>query len=118
MLRPPRDAILCLRNRVNTQSRSERRRAEAAIVRNQRDDRHFRAILAATLREDSCFVDVGANVGEVLEAAIRLAPRGHHVAFEPIPGLASDLARRFPRASVHAAAAADRSGRATFHWIK
>jgi FkbM family methyltransferase len=54
------------------------------------------AALAARLAEDACYVDVGSNRGQVLREAVRIAPRGAHVAFEPIPALAAEVAREFP----------------------
>jgi FkbM family methyltransferase len=54
------------------------------------------AVLAAVLAADSTYVDVGANRGQVLREAVRVAPRGRHVAFEPIPELADRLAQELP----------------------
>jgi FkbM family methyltransferase len=54
------------------------------------------AILASVLRSDATYVDVGANRGQILREAVRVAPRGRHLAFEPIPSVAADLARAFP----------------------
>jgi FkbM family methyltransferase len=54
------------------------------------------AILAGVLRSDTMFVDVGTNRGQILREAVRLAPAGSHVAFEPIPALADEVARSFP----------------------
>jgi FkbM family methyltransferase len=54
------------------------------------------AVLGAVLHSDSSYVDVGCNRGQVLREAVRLAPRGRHFAFEPIPALADVLAREFP----------------------
>ncbi len=54
------------------------------------------AILAGVLRSDSTFVDVGTNRGQILREAVRLAPSGRHIAFEPIPALADEVARAFP----------------------
>ncbi len=54
------------------------------------------AILAGVLRSDTMFVDVGTNRGQILREAVRLAPVGRHVAFEPIPALADEVARSFP----------------------
>jgi FkbM family methyltransferase len=54
------------------------------------------AVLASTLRSDATYVDVGANRGQILREAVRVAPRGRHIAFEPIPTLAADLVRAFP----------------------
>lgn len=90
----------------------------SSVRRNERDDRHLAAILAAVLRPDSAAVDVGANVGGVLREIVRLAPHGRHLAFEPIPQLAQRLAHEYPAVDVHAAAAADRTGKTTFQWIE
>jgi FkbM family methyltransferase len=61
-----------------------------------REEIGIAAILAGALRDDATYVDVGANRGQVLAEAVRVAPRGRHVAFEPIPGVAAELARAFP----------------------
>jgi FkbM family methyltransferase len=54
------------------------------------------AVLAALLSSDGAYVDVGSNRGQVLREAVRIAPAGRHLAFEPIPALAAELAREFP----------------------
>jgi FkbM family methyltransferase len=54
------------------------------------------AVLAASLRPDSLYVDIGTNRGQVLGEAVRVAPRARHIAFEPIPALAEVIASRFP----------------------
>jgi len=53
------------------------------------------AVLAATLRGDSTYVDIGANRGQLLGEAARVAPSGRRIAFEPIPGLAAELRLKF-----------------------
>ena len=55
------------------------------------------AVLASTLRADATYVDVGTNRGQVLREALGVAPQGRHVAFEPIPELAVEVAREFPQ---------------------
>jgi FkbM family methyltransferase len=55
------------------------------------------AVLASALRSDSTYVDIGTNRGQVLREAVRVAPRGRHIAFEPIPDLAAQLAASFPQ---------------------
>jgi FkbM family methyltransferase len=61
-----------------------------------REEIAMRAVLASTLTSDATYVDVGANRGQILREAVRLAPRGRHLAFEPIPAVAAELAREFP----------------------
>ena len=62
----------------------------------QREAVGISAALAVTLGGTGIYVDVGANRGQVLQEAVRIAPEVRHIAFEPIPGLAAELARRFP----------------------
>jgi FkbM family methyltransferase len=73
-----------------------------------REDLAMEAILASTLRRDDTFVDVGTNRGQVLRDAVRIAPGGRHVAFEPIPSLAAEIAGAFPDVDCRAIAIADR----------
>jgi FkbM family methyltransferase len=72
----------------------------AAVDRNaliaQREAIGMGAVLAALLRGDSMYVDVGTNRGQVLAEAARIAPSASLVAFEPIPSLAAEVAQRFP----------------------
>jgi FkbM family methyltransferase len=53
-------------------------------------------VLAGSLREDSLYVDVGANRGQVLADAVRVAPQASQIAFEPIPRLAAELQSQYP----------------------
>jgi FkbM family methyltransferase len=80
--------------------RLERPEVLAAVYANAREELHeeiaITAILASALRSDGTYVDVGTNRGQVLGEAVRVAPRGRHVAFEPIPALAAEVARAFP----------------------
>ena len=52
--------------------------------RNLRDDGRLSALIRALPSDANC-VDIGANVGSVLEEMVRAAPHGQHVAFEPLP---------------------------------
>jgi FkbM family methyltransferase len=61
-----------------------------------REEIAIAAILPAVLRSDATFVDVGTNRGQILREAVRLAPAGRHIAFEPIPALAEELSSSFP----------------------
>jgi FkbM family methyltransferase len=63
---------------------------------SQREEIAIAAILAATLAGDDIYVDVGTNRGQLLSEAVRIAPLGRHIAFEPIPELAEEVRRAFP----------------------
>ena len=80
----------------------------------ERDDAHMRVALAVVMGADANGVDVGAHVGDFLDVMLRVAPRGHHVAFEARASAAESLRTRFPKAEVHAVAVSDRAGTADF----
>jgi FkbM family methyltransferase len=69
---------------------------DAAARAAQREAIGIDAVLAACLRGSGVYVDVGTNRGQVLREAVRVAPAAAHIAFEPIPGLAAEVAREFP----------------------
>jgi FkbM family methyltransferase len=89
----------------------------ADVHRNVREDAALAGVLAFTLGRDSCCVDVGSHGGRVLQEMLRCAPEGRHIAFEPIPALARDLARRFPTVDVRESALADVDGSTTFEHV-
>jgi len=82
--------------------------------RAERDELAIAAILAAGLREGSTYVDVGSNRGQVLRDAVRIAPAARHVAFEPIPALAAEIARELPSVDCRELALGATPGRARF----
>lgn len=79
-----------------------------------REELAIRAILAAALPRDATYVDVGANRGQVLREAVRVAPAGRHLAFEPIPTLAASLAASFAGVDCRRRALGDHAHTATF----
>jgi FkbM family methyltransferase len=86
---------------------------DAGARKNHRDDAALRRLIRG-LPDDADCVDVGANVGHILDAMVRGCPQGRHVAFEPVPRLNADLRRRFPGVDVRAQAVADAPGRTAF----
>lgn len=84
---------------------------------NRRYDKCTMRIMARVLAPDSNAVDVGCHTGQMLKRILSLAPRGRHFAFEPIPGLAQELRRRFPAVAVHEIALSETDGVATFQHV-
>jgi len=82
--------------------------------RVQADDVAIGAILASALAGGGDYVDVGTNRGQILAEAVRVSPRGKHVAFEPIPALADRVAAAFPGVEVRRKAIGVTPGRAQF----
>jgi FkbM family methyltransferase len=86
-------------------------------LRDARDNAFVRAMMRKTLKRDSACVDIGAHCGFFLGQFFEFAPDGRHYAFEPIPGMFSDLSRRFPRAEVFDCALSDHNGEAGFLFV-
>jgi FkbM family methyltransferase len=82
--------------------------------RDEQEALAIRAVLASVLRADATYVDVGTNRGQVLRDAVRIAPTGRHVAFEPIPELAAVVERDFPAVECRRMALGARAGEAQF----
>jgi FkbM family methyltransferase len=85
--------------------------------RDRRDMRRLRTLLAATLAADDSCIDIGAHDGAVLRHIVRQAPRGRHLAYEPLPELAALLKRDFPAVEVRNAAVSDQAAERTFHRV-
>jgi FkbM family methyltransferase len=77
----------------------------------------MRVVLAGLLGPGSRCVDGGANRGRITQWLVDFAPRGDHIAVEPIPDLAHELARRFPSVEVHCAALGEHAARADFTYF-
>lgn len=71
-------------------------------------------LLRQRIQPDWSCIDGGAHIGSVLARLVRLAPRGTHMAFEPIPWKARWLRRRYPSVEVRAVALAEEPGEVSF----
>jgi FkbM family methyltransferase len=97
--------------RVERPARAARRMLLPAHVRADiRDHELLVALMERELREDSDCLDVGAHASSVLREIVRLAPRGRHVAWEPLPAFAARLRGEFPGVVVREAALTDEAG--------
>jgi FkbM family methyltransferase len=85
--------------------------------RDNQDMRNLNLLMRYWLQPDACCVDIGANHGDVLAEIVEVAPRGHHMAFEPLPHLAAELRAKFPDVDVREVALADRRGREDYVFV-
>lgn len=101
-------------------ARNAVRQARRLIGRFRPDplDEQTVALLSRVLRPDSNCIDVGAHRGAILKHILRLAPRGHHIAIEPLPRFANQLRSRFPQVTVHEAALANGDGTVEFQHVE
>lgn len=109
-----RVAALSDRLGVGVSARRLHRSFSPLARRNHRDDVNLQLLLAHVLARDSNCIDVGAHSGDVLADIVRLAPDGHHIAFEPLPLQAGALRARFPQVDVRNAAVGACAGNADF----
>jgi hypothetical protein len=72
-----------------------------AVRKNREYDRLTLELIRRVVVPSAVTVDAGANEGLILAELLRVAPRGRHHAFEPIPTLADRLRRQFPTSIVH-----------------
>ncbi|HEU5377725.1 MAG TPA: FkbM family methyltransferase [Ktedonobacteraceae bacterium] len=91
-------------------------RREYGKQRAERQQLHL--LLQSLLKEDSNCIDIGAYRGRILAEIIRVAPRGNHIAYEPLPHLNQRLERRFPGVDVRQAAVSNENGETTFVYVK
>ena len=94
--------------------REARSSFDPTMRRVLRDEHAMRVVLATALRGDGNAIDVGANRGETLAMIVAVAPGGRHIAYEPIPALAEQLAAEFPGVDVRNAACSYEAGSAEF----
>lgn len=68
------------------------------------------------LVKESCnCIDVGCHLGSMLSTIVRLAPQGHHIAFEPTPYKVRWLKQKFPEVDVREVALGDTPGELKFY---
>jgi FkbM family methyltransferase len=79
---------------------------------------YLRRLLESVLTEDSNCIDIGAYRGRVLSEIVRIAPRGKHIAYEPLPHLYAFLVEQFPSADIRQAAVSNEVGETSFTYVK
>lgn len=92
---------------LSTLRRVRRRFLPAHIRADIRDTELLVALMEELLEPDSDCLDIGAHAGGVLREIVRLAPRGRHVAWEPLPEFADRLRADYPGIEVRQAALSD-----------
>ena len=89
-------------------------RMKSVVERDISDSGNMRRLLAFLLTPEANCIDVGANRGAMLAEMSRVAPAGHHIAFEPLPHLCRLLRAQYPDVEVHQAALFNEPGEAAF----
>jgi FkbM family methyltransferase len=92
--------------------------ASRGARRARLDNERLRLLLALCLKSDSNCIDVGSYHGSVLAEMVRMAPKGSHIAYEPLPNLCVELANRFRTVQVRCAALSNVDGDGSFTFVK
>ena len=77
-----------------------------------------REVMRRLIKPTSNCIDIGCHLGSVLSYMVRLAPRGRHMAFEPVPMKAQWLENKFPEVQIMQMALADKAGELRFTSIR
>lgn len=89
------------------------------LTKNLKYDRLTAEIMRKVIDKHSNCIDIGAHKGEILEEILKLAPQGHHFAFEPIPHLVNKLKQKFStQVEIFNCALANYEGVTTFNFVK
>ncbi len=89
------------------------------LTKNLEYDRLTKAIMKQEIRPSSNCIDIGCHKGEMLEILLRLAPKGQHYAFEPLPFMFEDLKKNFKnKAQFYSCALAAENDSSTFQYVK
>jgi FkbM family methyltransferase len=103
---------------IDDQARWLRNTLYPAYRRNHIDNLHLRLLLTFTLKDNSNCIDVGAYRGEELAEMVRIAPRGTHIAYEPLPFMYTYLVQKFPTVHVRNAALSNEEGESDFAYFR
>ena len=115
-----RDKLIdtAIRLGVDEQLRSLRATLLPAYRQDHAEKGNLRELLESVLEEDSNCIDIGAYRGRMLTEILRVAPRGKHIAYEPLPYLHKQLVERFPSVDVRLAAVSNVETETTFTYVK
>jgi FkbM family methyltransferase len=103
-----------MRDRLRPQAAAQRRFNQWLSEADRLDNERMTVAMAAALRSDSNCVDVGAFTGDFFADCQRLAPDGHHIAYEPLREPYLSLTERFPGADLRQLALSNEIGETDF----
>ncbi len=89
------------------------------LTLNEKYDRETKAVLRRVCAPDSRCVDIGCYKGDILRTMMEAAPRGRHIAFEPVPAQYQFLKEHFgASADIYPYALGNENGSTVFHYVK
>jgi len=89
------------------------------FIKDRKYDALVKKIMHIVLEKDSSFVDIGCHKGDFLLEAVKFAPKGSHVGFEPIPYLYKNLVLNFGKTNdIRQLGLSNERGETTFNYVK
>ncbi len=89
------------------------------ITKNIKYDRLTELIMKQIIHPNSNCIDIGCHKGEMLDLMLKYAPKGEHLAFEPIPVMYNHLTKKYHSlASVYPYALSNKNGKTEFQYVK
>lgn len=115
-----RDRLIdtAIRLGIDDQLRSLRSSLHPRYKRQRFENQNLRLLLESVLTQDSNCIDVGAYRGRILAEILRVAPRGRHIAYEPLPHLNKFLREHYPSVDVRLAALSNQVGETSYNYVK
>jgi FkbM family methyltransferase len=108
-LRKPAEA---LRSLIGLRQRRKNHELGEIFLERERS----RMVLRRTITPEMNCVDVGCHLGSVLDEIVRLAPRGRHIAIEPLAYKVAWLRRKFPQVEIHELAVGEEDAIVDFYY--
>ena len=89
------------------------------LTKNLKYDRLTQKIMSKVIKSNSNCIDVGCHKGEMLDLMLKYAPKGKHLAFEPIPSFFDKLQEKYQGlATIYPHALSSEKGNTTFQYVK
>lgn len=89
------------------------------LTKNLKYDRLTQKIMSKVIKSNSNCIDVGCHKGEMLDLMLKYAPKGKHLAFEPIPSFFNNLQEKYQgMATIYPHALSSEKGETTFQYVK
>ena len=93
---------------------AKNRIAHPELIELHLDQVRIDEVVRRLTKPTSNILDVGCHIGSFLSLALKVSPKGKHIAIEALPDKAAALKRKFPTVRIEATAVSDICGNAVF----
>ena len=106
---------------ILTKLRGFLKKSPIPFSKNHLYDIQTKKIISKMLLQNSNCIDVGCHSGEIMDLFLKQCPNGHHFGFEPIPGYADALVKKYenkPQVTIMATALGENNATTSFTYVK